>query len=233
MTSYRLPSRNGLPTAALLALAATFCATAAHADIPDPKGDFLPSYTGTKGADLDVISVNASFNKTGVTLTGTMDGAIGLTEGGFYVWGVNRGAGTEFLRTLPGPDIGQGVLFDSFIVLNQNGTGEVHAFNAVGAPTVTALDAGAITISGSTISVFTPFSLLPSRGFDVSQYGYNLWPRQGGFQNVQVSDFAPGAATFTATPEGAGVPEPALWGMMLLGFGMIGATLRNRQALAA
>jgi hypothetical protein len=30
-----------------------------------------------------------------------------------------------------------------------------------------------------------------------------------------------------------GVPEPASWGLMLIGFGLAGATLRRRRALTA
>jgi len=34
-------------------------------------------------------------------------------------------------------------------------------------------------------------------------------------------------------PTPGGVPEPATWALMIAGFGMVGATLRRRQALAA
>jgi hypothetical protein len=42
------------------------------------------------------------------------------------------------------------------------------------------------------------------------------------------------AATFTLlAPQTAGVPEPATWAMMISGFGMAGAMLRQRRRLAA
>ena len=42
-----------------------------------------------------------------------------------------------------------------------------------------------------------------------------------------------GAYTVTITSNGAGVPEPAAWALMSSGFGLAGATLRRRRALAA
>lgn len=39
------------------------------------------------------------------------------------------------------------------------------------------------------------------------------------------------AVLFSTTPfNGGGVPEPATWAMMIMGFGLVGATLRHRQA---
>jgi len=44
--------------------------------------------------------------------------------------------------------------------------------------------------------------------------------------------FGPGAGSFNSTVSiTAAVPEPATWGMMLIGFGMIGAVIRRRKAL--
>ena len=46
-----------------------------------------------------------------------------------------------------------------------------------------------------------------------------------------LSDFS-GTGTYTLTisnPNVAAVPEPATWGMMILGFGMIGAASRSRK----
>jgi hypothetical protein len=64
-----------------------------------------------------------------------------------------------------------------------------------------------------------------SNGHDISQFGFNMWPRQGGFRNDQVADFAPDGSNFN----GVSVPEPATWAMMILGFGGIGSVLRRRR----
>jgi hypothetical protein len=72
-------------------------------------------------------------------------------------------------------------------------------------------------------------SLLPSTGADPLDYGFNLWPRTeidtpGNLAHI--SDFAPNNALLKATA----VPEPVTWMTMLLGFGLVGATVRFRRA---
>lgn len=42
-----------------------------------------------------------------------------------------------------------------------------------------------------------------------------------------------GEGTFTYAPFSAGVPEPATWGMMILGFGLVGAAMRMRRRKVA
>ena len=192
----------------------------AHAGYIDPTGDFLPSYTGIKGADLDVIAYDATFDGMVFHLSATLNGAIGTTAGALYVWGVDRGAGTE--RFLAGtPSIGAGVKFDSALVLRPNGTGSF--IDIVGGGTSTALPTSNINITGSTITADLPLSFAPSKGFAAADYGFNLWPRLGVGQNSQISDFAPDAADFKATL----VPEPA--SAMVFGVAMAGlAALRRR-----
>ena len=87
------------------------------------------------------------------------------------------------------------------------------------------LGAGAITISGGRIDVIASLADLPTRGRDALDYGFNFWPRLGGISsNDQIADFAPDARNITA-----GVPEPATWAMMILGFGFAGSALRRRN----
>lgn len=51
----------------------------------------------------------------------------------------------------------------------------------------------------------------------------------GGPSNSQVFD----DFTFGSTVVGGDVPEPASWAMMIVGFGLMGATLRRRRSVAA
>lgn len=210
---------------ALLALVAGLAA-APVAAVTDAAGDFLATYAGPPGGDLDVLSASVHFDGTGFLLSSTQNAAIGTTAGGFYVWGINRGAGTA--RFVAGtPSIGAGVLFDAVAVLRQDLSLTVTTLPAIGAPTTTTF-ANAVTISGNTISALVPLSLLGSTGFGPRQYGFNLWPRSPGAGNTFIADFAPDASTFAAS-----VPEPASWALMIGGFGAVGSAMRRRSRAVA
>lgn len=214
-----------------MAAAPTAQAALLPGEIVDPAGDFLPGYAGPHGGDLDVLQARVTFNSSNIMLTAKMNDAIGHTADALYVWGVNRGAGTEVLTTFPNPN-GLGVFFDSFIVLGPTGAGQVVAFNAAGDPTVHTFSGedGVITIGGDRISAVVPVEWLPSRGFNLADYAYNIWPRFHSLENGnQVSDLAPGASSFLGAP----VPEPASWALMIVGFGMAGSFLRRRRSSAA
>ena len=210
--------------AAVLALAAS---SAHGAVVMDPIGDFLPTYTGPQGADLDVVTAEPILRGTQLTLTATLNGAVGTTPGGVYVWGVNRGGGQAIFQG-QAPPIGSGVIFDSVIALNQDGTGLVVL--VLPTQVITPLPAGSITIAGNTISAMFDISLLPNNGTAFANYGYNLWPRSGfdPTMNTQVADFAPDNSTVRAT-----IPEPAAWAMMIAGFGLVGLMARRRQRIFA
>lgn len=204
--------------AALAALMTLVAAPAAALGHLDAKGDYLAGYTGARNGDLDVLSFAASIVGSDFLLTSTMDGAIGTTAGGIYVWGVNRGAGTAGF----GVSLGlTNVLFDSVVILRPDGTGTVNRLNG----STTAITS---TISGNTISALVPISALPSRGFTINHYGFNLWPRLNGGPVTNIADFAPDNATVRA------VPEPATWALLLAGFGIVGGAMRRRtHAIAA
>lgn len=177
----------------------------------DPVSDFLPIYAGPENGDLDVAAVDAVLTGPDeVVLSGTHAARIGTTPGAAYVWGIDRGAGPELLTELD-PPAGEGVTFDAVVILLPDVTGSFIDLAGGGAPQP--LDPSSIGISGQTISVSLPRSLLPSRGLDFAGYGYNLWPRfaPDGVDpgdNTQISDFAPDASTFVAQPQ---EPEEVDW----------------------
>jgi hypothetical protein len=241
MTAFQLRTAGRIAAAVL----ASSVATAAHATAQhtvhgpqdDPHGDLLATFAGDKdhSPDLDVRHLEATYDYNSIRLSAQMWGDIGTTSNGLYIWGVDRGAGTPFLDELPGPKIGgPDVTFDSFLQLNNDGTGFAVVFhpvpgNTVGTPDVFDFSADQITIAGDTISVVVPRAWLPSTGADISQYGFNMWPRIiGTGNNSFVSDFGPDTTNMTANA----VPEPATWAMMITGFGLVGSTLRRRRTLA-
>ncbi|MEO6281319.1 PEP-CTERM sorting domain-containing protein [Roseateles sp.] len=197
---------------------------ASHAldGITDPKGDFLATFAGSSAsADLDVVAATVLYNASLDTffLKATLDGNVGSTATGVYVWGVNRGAGTAGFGASLGLD---GVRFDRVILVRPDGTGSVAGTN---------LAPGAVTISGKTITAAVSGSLLPSTGFaNKLDYTFNLWPRDLAFASAGVgaiSDFAPNNANFTATI--TTVPEPASAALLLGGLGLV-AVYRRRQS---
>ncbi len=205
------------PLLAALALSGSAWA----APINDPIGDFLPTYIGGRGGDLDVV-------KADVTLIGNnrfnffaqLNGNIGTTPNGFYVFGLDRGAGTE--RFVGGvPSVGAGVFFDSVVIINPNGTGTVNLLGLGGGATNFSVSA----LSGNTFSFTLAASLFPTQGRALADYGWNLWPRDGN-GNAHISDFAPDAST----PHVSVIPAPPT--AMLLGLGLVGLAASRRRARA-
>lgn len=234
-----------------LACVTGFGATVAHATtVLDPVGDILPSFDATTDPvpDLDVVSASARFTARNIILSATMAGDIGLNDEGFYVWGIDRGAGTDLLAnanptklTDATPPVGQGVSFDTFITMRNDGTSDIvflgpvdHVTDPTNTIPVTnfiQLPAGAFTVSGKTISITLARDLFPSQGFDFADFRYSIWPRYENIvNNGTITDFAPDHSTFTAS---LAVPEPASWTLMIGGFGLAGASLRSRRRSAA
>lgn len=191
----------------LAALAALGLGGSVHAiGIVDPTGDLLPSYTGAVGGDLDVIGAFVTYNPNtqSFVFSATVDADIGTTPNAFYVFGVNRGAGTAGFAAQGLPN----VLFDRVVILRPDGTG-----------TVTGAGGGSFsTVSvGSTLLGEVSAALLPSTGFQAQAYTWNLWPRVSnvaGFAGI--SDFAPNNSNVPVTVLSA-VPEPGSLALMALG----------------
>lgn len=245
----RLPLSRIAAAAALACVTALAASTTAQATTVTDGSGILNTFSGNPDSpDLNAVSATATFDSNNIFLSATMAGAIGLTaatsqaaggtDQGVYIWGVDRGAGTALLDNPTGLTdttvrVGAGVTFDAFILLN-------NLFNGQGDATVVLLDqnanffsatqlaAGSVTFSGDTINLIVPLADLPSQGFNVADFGFNIWPRLNGtHDNTLVASFLPSDHDF----QGSAVPEPAAWTLMIGGFGMAGAMLRSRRRL--
>jgi len=201
-------------------------ATVVPGPVNDQRGDFSPIYGGNKNADadLDVRFAQVFYNPSAQTITflAQMWGTIGTTPGGFYVWGINRGPGTEQfnLPTVPVENrTGAGVFFDTVLVLRP-GQLTLGAPIVLSSRSTTLNDTLSLTIpivSGTTLFP-NPF---PSTFLPIEQWTYNLWPRTGApgvTGNAQISDFAPDNANILTT---IGVPEPMSVVAMGTGMGLV------------
>ena len=75
-------------------------ASARSNTISDPRGDFLPTYTGPHDPGLDVVEHQTTLAGDRLIFYGKMAGPVAATRdvGGLYVIGVDRGRGTPSHR---------------------------------------------------------------------------------------------------------------------------------------
>jgi hypothetical protein len=219
MRNARVLRNNFCSLVVLTALYVAAVAPASGALIIDPEGDFLPSYTGPQTGDLDILQAETFFDGSSFLFTSTSADAIGTTPTGVFVWGINRGSGTELL-----PAIAPGVTFDAVVIIVPGGGSFVQALDTMVVTPIPALD---VLISGAFLSARVPLAALPSTGFAAADYTVNIWPRSELLLIDPVaSDFAPDNENAAVTV----VPEPATaltLGLALTAIGLLRRKVRK------
>ena len=219
--------KSGLAVAAIFI---TLClqATGGAVMVTDADNDFLPTYTGPRNADVDVRSAEVVFNQAASTFSfsATESGPIGTTPDEEFVFGLNRGRGTERFQSMT-PAIGEDIVFDSVVILHPNGTGEVADLLTGGTE---ALPAGSVKISGNTIGATgVPASLIPSEGSQPRNFTWDFWPRVGMGSNTQVTDFVPDTTNAVVSETAVPVALTIVCKVVSMGFVTVEQSFANPQ----
>lgn len=189
--------------------------------ITDPSGDFLTTYVGQVGPDLDILQFTVERQGDNFLFEILLGGAPGTTPLAKYNIAVDRGAGTNTFPAGFRPEASQDAVIN---LVPASLTAEVRLFEGGVVVTTTQLPSGAFTISGDSFSVVVPASMLPSTGFATQDYTFLLWSRTqlapGVPQQFGIADFAPDHGALS-------LPEPSTWIMMLLGLGAIARAIRR------
>ena len=199
-----------------LLVAAGLAATANAFAVTDPRGDFLPSFTGQHVGALDIVAADVAFDAAddSFLLHATTAGPIAGTTGAAYVFGFNLGGTTK----TPFVAIGEpGVAFTSAVTLQSNGSG------AAGTAAV------ATRVSGDDIFATVPAALLPTSGVADADVTWSLWSVDTGVAGLaRNADFAPDGQIRVSA-----VPEPAPVALMGAGLGFLMFAARRRAAARA
>jgi hypothetical protein len=192
----------------------------------------LTSDAGYTGPDLYIGSVgqpNFLFTGSptalpgGVTFSSTTSnsviglGGYGLGGNGFTnvpIIGLNSASATMTLT------------FDTAVA--SFGLGMNYAPVFFGAPVIAAYDGGGALIASYNLAALAPISTpaglnaFAFRGIDGGGVAIKSFTMSGAY-------IIASASTGSPPPAVGGVPEPSTWAMLIVGFGFVGSTMRNRR----
>ena len=150
---------------------------------------FYEDYVGPRLAQLNAVAASGALLRNGSFLfVGVNQGVIHPNVTATYVFGVDRSG------NLPtGPFPGRpNIRFDATVAVKiVPGQSPTVTVTDLANKTSTTVQNPALEISGRTISVVIPGSLLPSTGLAPSQFRYNYWPEDGLPGSTNIASFAP------------------------------------------
>ena len=157
---------------------------------------FLTTYMGPKHPDLDIVGSSAQINSQQIRFTGQVLSPINDSQVAIYSFLVNWGGNRS-----PGPIVGlPKKQFDASIQITTGSggfSGTVSLLNSQGEPiSMTSLTANLVQISGATITVSVPLSLLPSPALQgthggTSRYSYTFLTGIPGTSGNDIAGFSP------------------------------------------
>jgi hypothetical protein len=173
----------------------------------------------------------------GVTLDESFDGfALGRVTGGFIRSG-DTSAVADPLRTS---------LTDRYLEVRSNlDPAQPFVFNFSGERKVFAFDVRdvranselRVTLSDNSVQTFVGSAILGLQSLPaVSSAGRVRFNLAGGLGATSIAFFSPNdvlGSRWAVDNIASAVPEPATWGMLILGFGFAGSALRTRRNVAA
>jgi hypothetical protein len=203
-------------------------AISARAAVINTNSGFLGTFSGPHNGDFNVVTAQVTFNGSSFVFTSTMGAPIGTTTGVDYIWGVDRGLESPTAEAGFGL-FAPGVLFDGVVILSFSG-GVASGFvdDIFNGSKITALPAGAVTVSGNTITALVPLSLLPAGALLPAQYQVNLWPSLGiPGPTTDIAEFAPSTTSDAAvTVQLTATPAPTTITLVVIGLlGLAGVAM--------
>ncbi|HEX7753299.1 MAG TPA: FxDxF family PEP-CTERM protein [Novosphingobium sp.] len=163
----------------------------------------------TAGLAIAMASFASPVQAADIIVPLTCNGAGTVCSGAFNLAGIGAGAFTQgFTFTLPQSGLFSGSVTTEF----QDPASDI--------------DFTSIVIDNNALLSYAknPTVIEPQERWDISNVALAL-----GGHRIDLSGNSGGFGSFAGTISFAAVPEPATWGLMILGFGLVGGALRRRR----
>lgn len=162
-------------------------------------------------------------------VSSTANAAVTVDDTSFDTYDIANPNGP--FTTISYGDAGLGNNFSEFLTFT-NTLGGLYNIDASTSSPFTDFTSGVLTFGGNTVATLMPVVEGDTKYFRTTNVALGAGQYTLTLQGLVDNPQAPGvlAGTVSIRQLVSGAPEPATWAMMLLGFGMVGFSLRRRQA---